>query len=362
VITAGVCIGDSPYLQYTVNPINFDGTDVTITWLDIDPQDPAYEQDGQPLQGSMLWPGTVETAPGDAIDWPGWLYVDADTQQEIALGTPGGVWIQGSDGYEDTRPSAAIQFTVNPDVVAAVAYPGGIEEPDCDGPPPQIWVEKEIIGEVAGPVEFTFDTKGFTLDDNTLGDGDIGRSGELAVGDGYAVSEVVPDGWLDPVATCDDGSDPSNIDLAVGETVTCTFQNEIAPVVEASVLVTVAGSCTLEGDEEVGSIEVVISVDNGATVVIKDGATTIATLTESGSVPAEVGKTYTWEATANADDDFTFPPGFVSSGDVEVGRCNLPFTGFFADELAGIALSLVLAGALALLVGKKRGRHEDLGR
>lgn len=362
VVTSGVCIGDSPYLQYTVNPINFDGTDVTVTWLDIDPQDPLYEQAGQPLQGTMLWPGTVETAPGDAIDWPGWLYVDPDTQQEIALGTPGGVWMQGSDGYEDTRPTASIMFTVNPDVVAAVAYPGGIEEPDCDGPPPQIWVEKEIIGEVAGPVEFTFETTGFTLDDNTLGDGDVGRSGELAVGDGYAVSEIVPDGWLDPVVSCDDGSDPSNIDLSVGETVTCTFQNEIEPVVEASVLVTVAGSCTLEGDQEVGSIEVVISVDNGATVVIKDGETIIATLTESGSVAAEVGKTYTWEATANTADDFTFPPGFVSSGDVEVGRCNLPFTGFFADELAGIALSLILAGGLAVLASRRRGRYEDLDR
>ena len=34
-----------------------------------------------------------------------------------------------------------------------------------------------------------------------------------------------PSGWDQTSATCDDGSPPSNIDLAPGETVTCTFTN-----------------------------------------------------------------------------------------------------------------------------------------
>jgi plastocyanin len=41
----------------------------------------------------------------------------------------------------------------------------------------------------------------------------------------YAVSETVPEGWDLTSATCDDGSDPSAIGLAAGETVTCLFEN-----------------------------------------------------------------------------------------------------------------------------------------
>ena len=41
----------------------------------------------------------------------------------------------------------------------------------------------------------------------------------------YSVSEQVPDGWDLTSATCDDGSDPSNIELEAGEYVWCTFVN-----------------------------------------------------------------------------------------------------------------------------------------
>src|SRR5205807_955164 len=42
---------------------------------------------------------------------------------------------------------------------------------------------------------------------------------------GYSISETVPGGWQLASATCDDGSPVSNIDVAPGETVTCTFVN-----------------------------------------------------------------------------------------------------------------------------------------
>ena len=42
---------------------------------------------------------------------------------------------------------------------------------------------------------------------------------------GYSLSETVPSGWDQTAATCDDGSPVSNIDVAAGETVTCTFAN-----------------------------------------------------------------------------------------------------------------------------------------
>jgi hypothetical protein len=42
----------------------------------------------------------------------------------------------------------------------------------------------------------------------------------------YSVSEInIPAGWLLTSATCDDGSDPSAINLDPGETVTCVFSN-----------------------------------------------------------------------------------------------------------------------------------------
>ena len=49
---------------------------------------------------------------------------------------------------------------------------------------------------------------------------------DLVPGDGYSVSESIPDGWRQVSATCSDGSPVSNIDLAAGETVTCTFVNQ----------------------------------------------------------------------------------------------------------------------------------------
>ena len=42
---------------------------------------------------------------------------------------------------------------------------------------------------------------------------------------GYSLSETVPSGWDQTSATCDDGSPVSNINVAPGETVTCTFTN-----------------------------------------------------------------------------------------------------------------------------------------
>lgn len=49
-------------------------------------------------------------------------------------------------------------------------------------------------------------------------------SGPIRAGT-YAAAETVPTGWDQTSATCDDGSPVSAIDLAPGETVTCTFTN-----------------------------------------------------------------------------------------------------------------------------------------
>jgi hypothetical protein len=49
---------------------------------------------------------------------------------------------------------------------------------------------------------------------------------EVFAGSGYAAAETTPTGWTLESATCDDNSPVTNIDVAVGETVTCTFTNK----------------------------------------------------------------------------------------------------------------------------------------
>ncbi len=57
-----------------------------------------------------------------------------------------------------------------------------------------------------------------------LADGQQNDSGFLSPGT-YSVSENVPAGWDLTSATCSDQSDPSEVSLQAGETVTCTFTN-----------------------------------------------------------------------------------------------------------------------------------------
>ena len=59
----------------------------------------------------------------------------------------------------------------------------------------------------------------------SLRDGQSQTFTDLAAGSGYSVSESLPSGWVQARATCSDGSPATNIDLAAGETVTCTFVN-----------------------------------------------------------------------------------------------------------------------------------------
>ena len=256
VIAEGVCDGPIPQLKWVVNPINFNGTSVDITWLDIDAADPLYQQLAQPLQGVMDWPGIV-VEDGRVIDWPGWTMVD-------------GKWVQGPDGYEGTVPTAEILFSIDPDLIVMVDYA------DCSEPAGQIIVEKQVEGESPQDFAFTFTATGFTLGDDTLAHGDSASSGDLAAGDGYGVSEAIPSGWEQVSAVCDDGSDPTNIELSAGEVVTCTFTNNLPDEVE----------------------------------------------------PIEV----------------------------------LPFTGLDSDVLVALAIVLAMAGGLALLLTRKRGRHEGLDR
>jgi hypothetical protein len=83
------------------------------------------------------------------------------------------------------------------------------------------------------PQNFSFTAGGglspasFQLDDDS--DPALSNSrtfANLTPGSGYSVSEALPSGWSQVSAACGDGSPVSNIDLAPGETVTCTFVNQ----------------------------------------------------------------------------------------------------------------------------------------
>ncbi len=87
--------------------------------------------------------------------------------------------------------------------------------------PGKIIVKK--VTDVESDQLFDF-TASYDADGFQLADGDSDDSGDLTAGT-YSVTEGTTDGWTLISASCDDGSDPSSIDLAEGETVTCTFTN-----------------------------------------------------------------------------------------------------------------------------------------
>jgi hypothetical protein len=228
------------------------------------------------------------------------------------------------------------------------------EEPE----PGEIIVQKAVL-DGSQTFQFTFNTTGFTLADNTLAHGQSSSSGEVAPGDGYAVSETLPPGWTMVSAVCDDGSPVTNIDVEAGETVTCTFTNTVTDEVQASILVQVTGTCIETDGEGEGRITVSMSVAGGADVVIRNSSgAVVGTLSADGSITVPEGATYTWEATAN--EGFEFPEDADTSGSITIATCSdpetLPFTGIDLDLMAAYAAAL-LAGGLAMLLFSRRAEE-----
>lgn len=108
-----VCIGDVPYVQYKVTPNFLAGTNpVTLTWLNTDKSVVTAQgvQANQSSTATILWPGAVVDANNKPVDWPGWIIQN-------------GVWVQGNDGFEKTRPTAYLVFSVNPTDTIQLSYP-----------------------------------------------------------------------------------------------------------------------------------------------------------------------------------------------------------------------------------------------
>jgi hypothetical protein len=113
-----------------------------------------------------------------------------------------------------------------------------------------IVVVKEVAEGDPQDVAFTFNATGFVLSDNTLAHGESGTA-EVAAGGDYSVSETVLTGWEQVSATCDstdeaDDSTPADINVSDGETVTCTFVNQIEEEVAGTTITT---SATTVADE-----------------------------------------------------------------------------------------------------------------
>ena len=121
-----------------------------------------------------------------------------------------------------------------------------------------------------------------------LSDGQQDDSGLLAPGS-YSVSETVPSGWSLTSSSCDDGSSPSAISLAAGETVKCTFNNaKDATVIVKKVMVGGTGTFSYTGTPS-GSI----AVNNG----------TITQNVAPGAYSSVEGAATGWDLTSIACDD-----------------------------------------------------------
>jgi hypothetical protein len=143
-----------------------------------------------------------------------------------------------------------------------------------------------------------------------------------------------------------------------------TTSTTIPDEVMALVFVTVDGECVVEDGKGHGEIAITVSIDDAATVVIRDGDDdVVATVTEDSVVTVPEGDTYTWEASPS--EGFEFAEDFVSTGEVDIEECTptevkdlevLPFTGIETERLAVIAAMLSMIG---LLVGMASRRVED---
>ena len=143
----------------------------------------------------------------------------------------------------------------------------------------------------------------------------------------------------------------------VPEETTTTVPDEV----RALVFVTVEGECVVDDGKGEGEITVTVSVDDAATIVLRDGdGDVVATVTADTVVTVPEDDTYTWEATPN--EGFEFATDFVSSDEVEIETCTpdevkdlevLPFTGAETEALAVIAAVLSAIGLLVILATRR---------
>lgn len=187
-----------------------------------------------------------------------------------------------------------------------------------------------------------------------LSDGEWHDSGNLEPGM-YSVAEVgMPDGWQLDMAVCSDGSDPAAIDLADGETVTCTFYNSMEQVAGPEGSLTIVKMTNPAGGEDFGFTT---SANLSGPFMLSDGESMLFSELEPGEytvtedeLPGE------WEFQSVECDALDWSAAgqsvTVNLAEGEAAICTfynieeLPFTGS-----PSWLLPLLVAGLGALLVG-----------
>ena len=135
-----VCIGDVPWVQYTITGQGFTpaANSATIRWKKMDGTI-VRELTNQALTGQLLWPGAAVDANGIPTAWPGWNFT-------------GGQWVQISDGL---RPQMRLHISINPETEVIVNYPPAT--PFCSANPNRPPVVSNITKSSTGflPIPFT---------------------------------------------------------------------------------------------------------------------------------------------------------------------------------------------------------------
>ena len=140
-----VCIGDVPWVQYTITGQGFTpaANSATIRWKKMDGTI-VRELTNQALTGQLLWPGAAVDANGIPTAWPGWSFT-------------GGQWVQISDGL---RPQMRLHISINPETEVVVNYPPAT--PFCSANPNRPPVVTNIAKSSTGFLPIPFTVNDFT--------------------------------------------------------------------------------------------------------------------------------------------------------------------------------------------------------
>ena len=367
---------------------------------------PSIEVHRGSYDGPLVATGAFVAVDGQVVgfDWTDPMVFPGGVAQDVTY-----VVIATADwGGNDPTPPRAPN-NLHPDQTVTVSLSG-----TC--------VSEEIPGEIItkkvtnspSEVEFGF-TASWLEVGFTLANGQTNSSGPLPPGT-YEVAELVPGGWTLTSAVCDNQSNPAQVSLQAGETVTCTFTNtQDGPTPSPSSSSPATGaigdlvwldsnSDGHQGDFEVGVGGVTVNLLNSsgliaATTVTDTGGKYLFTGLVAGTyevqfiVPAgfEVSPLQAAGTALDSDaglagrtglitlaagqTDLTWDAGiYEGMSRVEVlpqvittttvttaaqTTETLPFTGTYGGGLGGIGVALIALGGLMVLVLRRRDERTE---
>jgi gliding motility-associated-like protein len=278
------CSNNTPYVSYNVVADNFTPTGLlTINWID-SANNIVATQNNMPLSGNVLWPGAVVDGNNKTTDWPGWVLVN-------------GQWIQGNDGFELTRPSVTMQFTLNPTQSVVVNYPSAAS--GCSAMP-------------------TFGIQAGNEDDVTLADGINGSLEAINVLDNDTLNGV-PAKPSDVIL--------KGLDLPEGITLNPDGTIDVAPGTKGGDYTLNYQICEAANSSNCSTATVKIFVEVPAIAIVK----TVVLNDDNGNGYAEVGETLTYNFAV------------TNKGNVDLENITV------SDPLPGIVMS---GGPISLKVGE----------